>query len=184
MVRIRNKEFTTSCKAAFSLVELVIVVVIIGVLSAIAVPRISHASSSASATALEATITNVRKAIDRYYAEHGLFPGYEPSTQTAKNESFIDQLVLYSDDSGYTNTTYTTRYKYGPYIRNPFPKNPFNDSNKVFVKATPGSANPTGDSYGWAAVLSNGDFGVVATDQQLDDVGILDAKRKQDIRKY
>lgn len=184
MALVCSKNISRHRKTAFSLVELVIVVVIIGVISAIAVPRISQASSSASVAALEATIANVRKAIDRYYAEHQQFPGYDPGTNTAKNEAFVDQLVLYSDATGKTKTTYTTTYKYGPYLRKPFPKNPFNQLSTVFVKANPGDANPAGDAYGWVAVLSTGDFGVIATDQQLDDVGMTDPKRKDDSRRY
>jgi len=80
----RNTRTTAAARrrSAFSLVELVMVVTIIGIVTAIAVPRMASASATASGNALRATLTNVRKAIDVYYAEHGGFPGYIPGTTT------------------------------------------------------------------------------------------------------
>ena len=168
---------------AFTLVELVMVVSIIGVISAIAVPRIANASGKASAVALEATLANVRKAIDCYYAEHDRFPGYNPANGATNNVMFAKQLLEYSDRNGFTNPTRTAPFLYGPYLRSPFPKNPVNKLDKVFVKAQDSSPDPAGGSpFGWIAVLSNGDFGIFATDAQLDDIGVLEAGRKLDVR--
>lgn len=169
---------------AFSLVELVIVVMIIGIVSAIAVPRISQASNRAASAALESNLSTVRKVIDVYYAEHQRYPGYDVNTFGPSQTAFIAQLVQYSDAIGNTNQTSSSTFKYGPYIRKPFPKNPFNNLKAVYVKANPGNSNPSGDDYGWVAVLSTGDFGVIATDRQLDDIGILDPNRKKDLRLY
>ena len=54
----------------FSLLELVIVVVIIGVISAIAIPRMTRGASNAGATALRANLAVLRNAIEIYRAEH------------------------------------------------------------------------------------------------------------------
>ena len=170
-------------RRAFTLVELVMVVSIIGVISAIAVPRIANASGKASARALQATLTNVRKAIDCYYAEHDRFPGYNPSDGSINNDMFVKQLLEYSDRNGFTNPTLTAPFLYGPYLRAPFPKNPATKFDTVYVKAQRSSPDPSGgSSYGWIAVLSNGDFGIFATDAQLDDIGVLEPIRKTDVR--
>ncbi len=166
---------------AFSLVELVIVVVIIGIIAAIAVPRISSGATSASANALEATITNVRKAIDIYYAEHGGYPGYNPSDGSPDGTWFQNQLLMYSDDKGNTNAARTAIYRFGPYIRAPFPKNPSNKLDSVHVKATEAEASPADGSVGWVAVLSNGDFGISATAAELDKLGIVKASKKAEL---
>ena len=167
---------------AFSLVELVIVVTIIGVLASIAVPRISGAATGTNSAALQATLASVRKAIDMYYAEHGSYPGYDPSGMTPSGVWFVDQLTMYSDGDGNTNATFSTTYKYGPYLRKPFPTNPTNDLNTVRVKPTPGAPDPAAGSYGWVAVLSHGYFGILATDADLEDVGIDDIDVKKGLK--
>jgi len=163
---------------AFTLVELVIVVTIIGILSAIAVPRLASAAGNANAKALEATLTNVRKAIDIYYAEHGSFPGYLPGTSTPDNKSFRWQLTQFSDRTGNYRATYGSPFIYGPYLRSPFPTNLTNDLMTVKVKAVPTEADPVAGSFGWVAVLSTGAFSISATNAGLDGVGITDPIKK------
>lgn len=171
MTRVRgNKSNTTVAprRRAFSLVELVMVVTILGIVAAIAVPRMTEASTRASANALQATLTNVRKAIDCYYAEHGKYPGYVPGTDTPDGARFHQQLLQYTQADGEANTTYGHPYVYGPYLRSPFPKNPTNNLDTVYMKANPGDADPADGSVGWVAVLSTGDFQISATDTSLD----------------
>ncbi len=169
MVRFNKQSSTTR---AFSLVELVMVVTIIGIISAIAVPRLTTASGSATAAYLDATLSNVRKAIDMYFAEHGSYPGHQPGTTTPDSSRFIDQLVKYSDARGNTNNTLSGAFVYGPYLRAPFPKNPFNMLGTVHVKAKSTDANPADGSVGWVAVLADGHFGISAPDADFDQVGI------------
>lgn len=60
----------------FSLVELVMVIVILEIIAAVAVPRITSGSRSASESALRANLQTLRNAIDWYYVEHkNTFPG-------------------------------------------------------------------------------------------------------------
>ena len=170
------------CRRAFSLVELVIVVTIIGVLASIAVPRLSGAATGANSAALQATLAGVRKAIDMYFAEHGSYPGSDPSAKTPSGDWFIKQLTMYSDDDGNTNVSYSTTFQFGPYLRKPFPTNPTNDLDTVRVKPTPGTPDPADGSYGWVAVLSHGYFGILATDGALEDAGIDDVGVKKGLK--
>ena len=156
---------------AFSLVELVVVVVIVGIIAAIAVPRMSGAATQAKMNALEQNLAVVREAIDHYYAEHNRFPGYDPSSGTRDDDYFVDQLLLFTDEAGKTSDTYGHPYVYGPYLRKPFPANPFNDLRTVYVKAVPSDANPAEDAAGWVAVLSTGDFGINAEESELAQLG-------------
>ncbi len=158
------------------------VVTIIGIIAAIAVPRMSQASSRASANALQATLANVRKAIDCYYAEHGKYPGYTPGTNSPDGDAFVKQLTMYTNLSGASNATYGDPYFYGPYLRSPFPKNPTNLLDTVHVKATPSDADPAEGSVGWVAVLSHGYFGISATDTALDDIGIEEPVARDKVR--
>lgn len=158
-------------RPSFSLVELVIVVVIIGIISAIAVPRFSRAAASATAAYVDATVSAVRRAMSHYYAEHGQYPGADPDTGVPDQADFVNQLLLYSDQAGHTNATRVAPFIYGPYLRPPFPTNPFNDLDTVGVKAVPSDLISL-KSTGWIAVLSNGDFGINASVAELDGVNL------------
>jgi len=182
MRRSQSIQSARSRRKAFSLVELVMVVTIIGIIAAIAVPRVSQAASRASANALQATLTNVRKAIDMYYAEHGKYPGYTPGTNTPDGDAFVKQLTMQTNVRGSTNTAFGGPLLYGPYLRAPFPKNPTNKLDTVFVRATPADANPADGSVGWVAVLSHGYFGISATDAGLEEIGIEKPTQKEDVR--
>ena len=182
MTRRKPHRSCRSPRPAFSLVELVIVVTIIGVLASIAVPRMTGASAGAKANALQATLAGVRKAIDIYYAEHGKYPGYDSATGLPNNGAFVNQLLMYTDAAGKTNATYTATYKYGPYLRSPFPRNPVNKLDTVFVKALPGDADPAVGAFGWVAVLSHGYFGISATDGELEDIGVEGPEEKTAVK--
>jgi prepilin-type N-terminal cleavage/methylation domain-containing protein len=175
--RRNNRAAGGRARNAFSLVELVMVVTIIGIVAAIAVPRMNGVTRRASETALAATLESVRGAIDRYYAEHDSYPGYHPTTRAADGAYFVRQLLEYSDNKGNTQATPGFPYIYGPYLRAPFPRNPFNNLQTVHVKGTPADANPADGSVGWVAVLSHGYFGISAPTADLDSIGVKVADR-------
>lgn len=183
MVRVRRPERTrANGRRGFSLVELVVVVTIIGILASIAVPRMSTAAANAEKNALLATLANVRKAIDVYYAEHGKYPGYNSASGLKDNAAFVDQLLMYTDRDGKTNSAPSSTYEFGPYLRSPFPTNPRNELDTVYVKAVPTDPDPAEGTYGWVAVLSHGYFGISLTDAELDDIGITDLRLKEKAR--
>jgi len=168
---------------AFSLVEVTMVVVILGIIAAIAAPRVSKAGKNAQRDAVESTLTTVRRAMDLYFAEHGRFPGYNPANGTPSNAAFPRQLMEYTDIDGFPNAVYSPPFVYGPYVRAPFPKNPFNDLSTVGVIATQGSARPAPNTTGWIAVLSTGAFALNTTDADLQGKGIDDPGRRNELLK-
>ena len=58
----------------FTLVELLIVVLILGALAAIAVPRIIGGANSAKANACKTNIDTINSQIELYYAYNGAWP--------------------------------------------------------------------------------------------------------------
>jgi len=158
------------------------VVTIIGIVAAIAVPRMSTVTTRASADALRATLAAVRRAIDCFYAEHGKYPGYKPSNAAPSGNEFVAQLTIYTDLRGTSSPAYGYPFIFGPYLRAPFPANPINGLSTVHVKATPLAPEPANGSVGWVAVLSDGSFGVSATDTQLEEVGIRKPNDKSTVR--
>jgi general secretion pathway protein G len=94
----------------FTLIELVVVVMILGILAAVAAPKLLGTSSSASDNGLKETLGVVRDAIERYTAEHG-------GTLPAQTNTLAVDLL--------------------PYIR-VFPKSPITNTNTVKLTTTAG----------------------------------------------
>lgn len=170
MMAIHARRLARYRRPAFSLVELVMVVVIIGVIASIAVPRMTKASQRAELSSIQGNIRTIRMAIDRYYAEHGTFPGGDPANGSPNGGLFIKQLIYYSDSKGEPSQKFTSRFRFGPYMRSPFPKNPDNGLSKVHVKKEPGNADPAFKDAGWVAVLSTGDFYIHLPKAEVDRI--------------
>jgi len=95
-----------SGRPAFSLVELVIVIVIIGIIAAIAVPRFSSATASANDRQAKASAVILQNALDLFVAEHA------PGAIAATGAGIVTQLTAGTKSDG------TAGSDYGPYLRN------------------------------------------------------------------
>src|SRR5688572_4410607 len=63
-------------RCAFTLIELVVVILILGILAAVAAPRLLGASRTAQESSLKQSLAVVRDAIERYAAQNqGRLPG-------------------------------------------------------------------------------------------------------------
>ena len=113
-------------RSGFSLVELVIVIVILGIIAAVAIPRITSGSRNAGESALRANVQTLRNAIDWYYAEHGnTFPaakGDGDGNNADSEGAFVSQLTKYSKADGTISATPDAAFPFGPYIRGNLPK--------------------------------------------------------------
>ncbi len=59
----------------FTLIELMVVVVIIGILAAIAIPKYQNVTESARYAACRSNLRNIAGALNLYHAENGEYPG-------------------------------------------------------------------------------------------------------------
>jgi prepilin-type N-terminal cleavage/methylation domain-containing protein len=72
-------------KHAFTLVELMVVVLILGALAFVAIPRIGQSVDNAKKRACEANIYMINQAIDKYYLANGVFPATQMVVKRDKN---------------------------------------------------------------------------------------------------
>ncbi len=118
-----------SRSAAFTLIELLIVIAIITILAVIAIPQFRESTNEANASALSADLTVMRDAIELYYHQHeqtypGVSDGEEEGGGGEAEHVFIHQLILCSNRDGDTTTSLDrTNYPYGPYLKR-IPENP------------------------------------------------------------
>src|SRR5215475_10784738 len=71
----------------FTLIELAVVVMILGILAAIAVPRLLDASHQATDNGVRQSLTVVRNAIEQFSTEHaGALPGADHQDITFKSD--------------------------------------------------------------------------------------------------
>jgi prepilin-type N-terminal cleavage/methylation domain-containing protein len=136
---------------AFTLVEILIVVMILAILAAIVVPHVSSASHQARENALRDDVRYLRMQIVVYKAQHHELPPAYPTTGatgTPTEALFEQQMTMYTDETGATSATPSNTYKFGPYLSN-MPVNPVNHKTTFLIIGN-GVAMPapTG-SYGW-----------------------------------
>ena len=143
--------YTTASKG-FTLVEILVVVIILGILAAMIIPQFSSATESARASMLMDDLRVMRTQLEVFKAQHqGVPPGF-PDCDTAKTPTdtvMLTHLTQSSTSEGATAPVNTPGYPYGPYMRE-MPTNPFNDKDTVLV-LTPSEAFPNSpsDQYGW-----------------------------------
>jgi prepilin-type N-terminal cleavage/methylation domain-containing protein len=76
----------------FTLVELVVVVMILGILAAVAAPKLLSTSSAAADNGIKQSLSVMRDAIERFAAEHG---GELPGGDTATEATFTAAIIPY-----------------------------------------------------------------------------------------
>lgn len=78
----------------FTLIELIIVIVIIGILATIAIPRYFANIKKADKAKMLSNLSSIRSAMIGYRAAHGVFPADITGSITAKIDVTIDSDVV------------------------------------------------------------------------------------------
>ena len=160
------RPWTGHSRRGFSLLELVIVVVILGLVAAIAIPRMSRGSQGAAESALKHNLTVIRNALERYRAEHA---GQLPSDM-----QIAVALAGYSNEAGTVfNMTKTTECYIGPYLRLPPPVLPVGRNKGSSGIATSDASGGNGHfSIAWIYDPATGEIHANCDDDEVDASGM------------
>ena len=115
----RNMECAEqAARAGFTLIEVLLVVVIIGILVGVAIPRLGGRVRQAQVAAAEADVNNIGMALRLYEVDNGTYP------------SSLQGLI--------TKQGNTANWR-GPYLEKGIPKDPWGND---YVYQSPGTHNP------------------------------------------
>ena len=138
----------TKSRNAFTLIEVLIVVIIMAVLAATIIPQFSSSTEDAKSSTLDFNLHTIRSQIEMYKIHHlGKVPALD---------NFERQMTEATNVSG----GFTGDTPYGPYIQGEIPANPFNHSNDIVAVAAAGTV-PTAvvsGGAGWQYDESTGGF--------------------------
>ena len=106
----------------FTLVEILIVVVIIGILAVIVLPQFTNAAAASRENSMKMDLFRIRSGLEVYKQQHN---GNYPTLAT-----FEQQMTMSSTADGTTAAPYTDGFPFGPYLRF-IPQNRYTNSDTI-----------------------------------------------------
>jgi general secretion pathway protein G len=144
-------------RKGFTLIEILIVVIILGILAAIVIPQFTNASKDAKQSALVTMVQSLRSQIALFKLQHNdRLPGVNPLVDSggpadAVQATFWAQLTQFTDLAGAPVAAKDATHVYGPYMQS-IPTNPLNNSQTIASAAAPG----VGFVYDFAGGIGSG----------------------------
>ncbi len=171
---------TSSKQSGLTLIDCLIVVILLGVVASVAIPRFSLTTNRTLGSTLESNLNAIRNATKLYAIQHnGRYPGQFRHTDGLNvtkaiegKAAFKAQLLLYSDLAGKTSPTRTSKFPFGPYLSKGIPLNPLSPpSNEIKIvldnsHSILGTADPKG--VGWKVAVRTGE--IIANHPDYDDM--------------
>ena len=130
---------TMTRSKGFTLIEILIVVIILGILAAIVIPQFSSASGDARKSSLATTVQSLKSQVALYRLQHNdSLPGVA---------SFWTLMTTKTDAAGAAYTASSSSGPFGPYMQD-IPKNALNSNTSVLDSAiAPGSKTASACGY-------------------------------------
>lgn len=146
---MRRLPLDRATRKGFTLVEVLIVVVILGILAATVLPQFTSATEDAKESALKQNLQQIRSQIDLYRFQHN---GLVPAQGSTVPADLLEAMLLTSEADGSTTGTLAPQFNigthpFGPYLLGQFPPNPFNGHNTVSISTTKVNDGATGWWY-------------------------------------
>ena len=150
----------------FTLIEILIVVILLGILATVIIPKVSVSSDDAKLNTLKNNLGHMRSIIALYYFQHNnTYPGVnddegDPAEDADDAEKgFERQLTRYTDVIGEDHKHKDSSHKFGPYIKGgELPTNPYNGKNDVKCDITTAdiTVKASGGNTGWKFYTKTG----------------------------
>jgi len=169
---MRRLPLDRATRKGFTLVEVLIVVVILGILAATVLPQFTSATEDAKESALKQNLQQIRSQIDLYRFQHN---GTVPAQASVVEAELLAALLLTSEADGSTDGTMTSgnfdvgSKSFGPYLLGQFPPNPFNGKNSIIL--TNGPPQNVSGSFGWWYNSATGEIRACLPDSMLSRDG-------------
>lgn len=147
---MRRPLLDRATRKGFTLVEVLIVVVILGILAATVLPQFTSATEDAKESALKQNLQQIRGQIDLYKFQHN---GKVPAQGLADEITFLKCMLCTTDINGTSDGNVAAGSfslgggDFGPYLLGQFPPNPFNGLNTILCSAS--GVNPADGGTGW-----------------------------------
>jgi len=153
-----NMHRTTS-RRGFTLIEILIVVIILGILAAIVIPQFSSASNDARKSSLASTAQTMRSQIALYRLQHNdVLPGGTGAGGTTFNSVvFWTAMTTKTDATGAAYVAGAASGPFGPYMQT-VPVNPLAAAQgwqSTVIDGTAATSTPSGFVYDFTGGTGN-----------------------------
>lgn len=93
----------TNARKGFTLIELLIVVVIIGILAAIAIPKFQHTKGKANVSVIKSDLRNLMSAQEAYYYDYQVYASTLAQLSVTKSNG-VELVIFDADAKGWAAT--------------------------------------------------------------------------------
>ena len=101
MKRDRNRRSRVSSRAGFTLLEIMVVIVILGLLAALVVPKLIGRTEEAKQTQTRLQIKNIEQALQLFKLDNGFYPGTEQGIEALVRAPEIGRVPKNYRKGGY-----------------------------------------------------------------------------------
>ncbi|MFA7237037.1 MAG: prepilin-type N-terminal cleavage/methylation domain-containing protein [Phycisphaeraceae bacterium] len=146
---------TRKHRGGFTLVEILIVVVILGILAAIVIPQFTNASESAKSSSLISQLQTIRSQLELFQVQHnGTYPALTSTWLPMISKTMATETAATDGDLA---------GDFGPYLQQP-PINPVENSSTIAATAAAG--------VGWTYDNTTGAIKAVVSSAMATKLGL------------
>jgi prepilin-type N-terminal cleavage/methylation domain-containing protein len=142
----------------FTLVELIIVIIILGILAALAIPQFISSTGDSTAAVRDANLQAMNSSLTLYYHQHdehypgAVLTGADDGGDAADDDTaFLNQMTGYTNKAGEHSLELDREdYPFGPYFKDGIPENPSAATAPTLVTVeSAGTTLTTDGDTGW-----------------------------------